>query len=245
MEANSNDSLFRKKILDLLSKEEEALFDNQFSENPDFQEEFHAYKEVFETVIVAENKELKKQLEHLVGPKKRTFGSWLPMAASFAVLLGVAAFLYVSGKGNVYDTYFDTYPNVVLPTTRGDQGSGDILEKAFFHYDQAQFEEATKAFDTYLEGNEDRTVMLYSAVALMHLNESDQAKERLELLLNTANDFEFTAEARWYLALLYLKKDNIPKAKALLESNRKEGLAFKAAEIDELLQLLGESNESH
>ncbi|NQZ42979.1 MAG: hypothetical protein HRT65_01625 [Flavobacteriaceae bacterium] len=243
MEANSNDSLFRKKILDLLSKEEEALFDNQFSENPDFQEEFHAYKEVFETVIVAENKELKKQLEHLGTPKKKNFGSWLPMAASFAVLLGVAAFLYVSGKGDVYDTYFDTYPNVVLPTTRGDQGNGDILEKAFFHYEKAQFEEATKAFDIYLEVNEDQTVRFYSAVSLMHLNESDQAKERLEFLLNTANDFEFTAEARWYLALLYIREGDIPEAKTLLESNKKEGLAFKAAEIDELLERLEELDE--
>ena len=244
MATQSNEAFFRKKILGLLTDKEEKLFEAQFSEDPNFRERYLSYKEMMETVIVAEQNDLKQQLKHLNQPNKKRFSVWLPIAASFALLLGLAYFSTTHTKKDLFDTYFDTYPNVVLPTTRGSQGTQDILEKAFFNYDSGRFTEANKAFEIYLERQEDPRISFYRAMALMNVENFEEAQKILLSIAASENEtFEYLPEVRWYLALLHLEKGNNPAAVSLLRLNKAKGVRFKAKETDELLIALKDKED--
>ena len=241
MAAQNNEALFRKKILGLLSAEEERLFDLQFSDNSDFREQYFVYKEMMEVVIVAEKKALKQKLERLNQSKKKKLKLWLPLAASFILLIGLASIFYSRDTNDLYDTYFDTYPNLILPTTRGGQENGGILEKAFFNYDRRQFEEANRAFETYLQNNKDSRISFYQAMGLMNSRKLEEAKKILVSVEKSENEsFEYMQETRWYLALLYLREGNKENAVKLLETNKAKESDFKLEETDDLLVFLKE-----
>ncbi|MEM6815396.1 MAG: hypothetical protein AAF600_13590 [Bacteroidota bacterium] len=241
MAAQNNEALFRKKILGLLSAEEERLFDLQFSDNSDFREQYFVYKEMMEVVIVAEKKALKQKLERLNQSKKKKLKLWLPLAASFILLIGLASIFYSRDTNDLYDTYFDTYPNLILPTTRGGQENGGILEKAFFNYDRRQFEEANRAFETYLQNNKDTRISFYQAMGLMNSRKLEEAKKILVSVEKSENEsFEYMQETRWYLALLYLREGNKENAVKLLETNKAKESDFKLEETDDLLVFLKE-----
>ncbi|MEM9867183.1 MAG: hypothetical protein AAF765_05820 [Bacteroidota bacterium] len=241
MAAQNNEALFRKKILGLLSAEEERLFDLQFSDNSDFREQYFVYKEMMEVVIVAEKKALKQKLERLNQSKKKKLKLWLPLAASFILLIGLASIFYSRDTNDLYDTYFDTYPNLILPTTRGGQENGGILEKAFFNYDRRQFEEANRAFETYLQNNKDSRISFYQAMGLMNSGKLEEAKKILVSVEKSENEsFEYMQETRWYLALLYMREGNKENAVKLLETNKAKESDFKLEETDDLLVFLKE-----
>ena len=241
MAAQNNEALFRKKILGLLSAEEERLFDLQFSDNSDFREQYFVYKEMMEVVIVAEKKALKQKLERLNQSKKKKLKLWLPLAASFILLIGLASIFYSRDTNDLYDTYFDTYPNLILPTTRGGQENGGILEKAFFNYDRRQFEEANRAFETYLQNNKDSRISFYQAMGLMNSRKLEEAKKILVSVEKSENEsFEYMQETRWYLALLYMREGNKENALKLLETNKAKESDFKLEETDDLLVFLKE-----
>nr|WP_297915407.1 hypothetical protein [uncultured Allomuricauda sp.] len=241
MAAQNNEALFRKKILGLLSAEEERLFDLQFSDNSDFREQYFVYKEMMEVIIVAEKKALKQKLERLNQSKKKKLKLWLPLAASFILLIGLASIFYSRDTNDLYDTYFDTYPNLILPTTRGGQENGGILEKAFFNYDRRQFEEANRAFETYLQNNKDSRISFYQAMGLMNSRKLEEAKKILVSVEKSENEsFEYMQETRWYLALLYMREGNKENAVKLLETNKAKESDFKLEETDDLLVFLKE-----
>lgn len=241
MAAQNNEALFRKKILGLLSAEEERLFDLQFSDNSDFREQYFVYKEMMEVVIIAEKKALKQKLERLNQSKKKKLKLWLPLAASFILLIGLASIFYSRDTNDLYDTYFDTYPNLILPTTRGGQENGGILEKAFFNYDRRQFEEANRAFETYLQNNKDSRISFYQAMGLMNSRKLEEAKKILVSVEKSENEsFEYMQETRWYLALLYMREGNKENAVKLLETNKAKESDFKLEETDDLLVFLKE-----
>lgn len=241
MAAQNNEALFRKKILGLLSAEEERLFDLQFSDNSDFREQYFVYKEMMEVIIVAEKKNLKQKLERLNQSKKKKLKLWLPLAASFILLIGLASIFYSRDTNDLYDTYFDTYPNLILPTTRGGQENGGILEKAFFNYDRRQFEEANRAFETYLQNNKDSRISFYQAMGLMNSRKLEEAKKILVSVEKSENEsFEYMQETRWYLALLYMREGNKENALKLLETNKAKESDFKLEETDDLLVFLKE-----
>ena len=241
MAAQNNEALFRKKILGLLSAEEERLIDLQFSDNSDFREQYFVYKEMMEVIIVAEKKALKQKLERLNQSKKKKLKLWLPLAASFILLIGLASIFYSRDTNDLYDTYFDTYPNLILPTTRGGQENGGILEKAFFNYDRRQFEEANRAFETYLQNNKDSRISFYQAMGLMNSRKLEEAKKILVSVEKSENEsFEYMQETRWYLALLYMREGNKENAVKLLETNKAKESDFKLEETDDLLVFLKE-----
>ena len=153
----------------------------------------------------------------------------------------MASIFYSRDTNDLYDTYFDTYPNLILPTTRGGQENGGILEKAFFNYDRRQFEEANRAFETYLQNNKDSRISFYQAMGLMNSRKLEEAKKILVSVEKSENEsFEYMQETRWYLALLYLREGNKENAVKLLETNKAKESDFKLEETDDLLVFLKE-----
>ena len=83
--------LFRKRMLSLLSKEEEQAFDARLSADEAFAKEYQEYKELAEVLIVQENEELKNHLSTLSSAPSKSEPVWWKAAAVVVVLFGVFA----------------------------------------------------------------------------------------------------------------------------------------------------------
>jgi tetratricopeptide (TPR) repeat protein len=93
-----------------------------------------------------------------------------------------------------------------------------ILKEGLAAFNKQQFTIALDNFNLLLKNNqEDVNAQFYSALSYYNLNKTDQAIERLQLVVQNTND-TFYPEAQWCLALLAIKSGNMESAKAQLET---------------------------
>jgi hypothetical protein len=137
------------------------------------------------------------------------------VAAAVTVLLVVFGSLFVLNTGQTepskyFDNYFNPYMNNVNAITRS--GAAEFSEKdlAFAAYDNYNFVEASKYFESLLSQGEDASLLLYSANTDLALGNSSSAIAKLSKLFKDYNEFD--VQAAWYLSLANLKENNIEAA---------------------------------
>jgi len=238
MEAESDIILFRKKVLGRLSNDEAQAFEQRFETDMEFQKSYLEYKELFEVISVSEKQELKNHLKTVSEPSVKKYRYWLPIAATILLLVGAFwMYRFNAQPQGLYETYFDTYPNVIAPATRGSEPQ-NVLEKAYRNYDSGAFEKAALEFEKHLQYQANSDVSFYHAMALLNAGRLGEAKTILESLPKDDPDFAFADETQWYLALIYIKLENTEQAKGALLQLETEGNGFKADEIKSLLSEL-------
>ena len=124
------------------------------------------------------------------------------------------------------------------------------LETAFAYYENKQFEKASREFENADIGPVTRgdaeeytkllTFYIHYYQALSYLAASiktSQAISELRKAITTSPDAAWTTKAQWYLALAYIKSDEVNQAKALLKevagNNIVPGLKQKAIALSE------------
>lgn len=154
-------------------------------------------------------------------------------AASMLLLLGLSAyfFLFNSAPINTADLYasnFVPYHNVIQPIERSNQLE-DIKTKAFSAYENKEYAVALQLFEELNVKQNDSYIDFYKAMILMQLNKQEEA---IPLLKNyISKEGELVDRAIWYLALAYLKIDEIEHSKAQLQAlKNKNGFKHKATE---------------
>lgn len=192
-------------------------FEARLVADPELARELSTQKLIHEGIQQAGRKELHgslRDLEASLPPIEAETvplwrNTWLRIAAAITVLAVCSYLLWTrqAGPGQLFDEYFDPYPNVIIPTVRGDVAADTTLKaKAYRAYDRKAYREAIEFFE---KAEADEAVLLY--LANSHLAAGDA--ERAIILLNRViRDYDaFDEVARWYLCLAYLKagrKDN-------------------------------------
>lgn len=199
-----------------LTPEEEITFTNLLKEDTDFASTFAFEKNVKKAITLNERKDLKKKLQSFENPKKSY--KWLYVAASFTLLISVITWNNFSSTNHdsLYSAYYQTYPNVVAPTVRGENNE-DIKSEAFFEYDNENYEKSVALFSKIYRTDKDDYALFYKALSLMELgktNEAIAAFNQFDLSKNNS----FTPFVKWYLALSYVKENQKEKAVPLLQS---------------------------
>lgn len=131
------------------------------------------------------------------------------LAAMLAGLIFLPQFLAPPNPTSIYANYI-----AEEKASFGTKGVGDDLllegEKAF---NDKNYRKAIQAFDSYLRvdstGKNVYKVKIYKGIAHLEENEFDEAIELFESLR--------TGDQNWYLALAYLKQDNVEEAKKYLQ----------------------------
>lgn len=190
-----------------------------------------------------EQKEYLRSLETSLSEPQKTSqrSNWL-IAASIAIVIGLASTFFLwnqdSSVDELYDTYFAPYGNVVAPIVR-DQSTVSKKAHAFAQYEQGEYLKAIEAFDALVDQDslDIITSNFYKANAFLQLDEWDTAKK---LLLQVVDqNKEWKEESLWYLALASLKLKQIDSAKSyLLRLQKLDENAFKKKEINDLLDSL-------
>lgn len=145
---------------------------------------------------------------------------------------------------NLYQVHFEHYPNYITSTVRdNDQLTGPAGE-ALMAYEEKDFSGAVRLFQLEIPiQNADslaHEMRFYWAISYMAMDSMEEAIEILSLLTSKEN-FRFSRQSKWYMALAQLKKGRIENAKTsfskLMEENDMYGR--KAGEVLEELDLNG------
>ncbi|MGJ8594199.1 MAG: tetratricopeptide repeat protein [Aquaticitalea sp.] len=208
-----------------LTSEEHRLLEDFLANDLEFKDAFLFEQNLKKAIGQHEKKELKAQLQDYesrrVHEKKGSDTESKPsnfklysIAAAVLLFLTAGWFAYNTVYGvnfqELYNENYQDYPNTVYQITRSD--SDDTLERqAFVAYESENYRQAIDLFEK--NPNSDYTDF-YLAQSYAHLDDSGKARQLYKKII--AEDAQFTAEAHWYLALLYLKEENKSDAKTYL-----------------------------
>ena len=235
----NNQPLIKKYLNNTLSTDERKRLDLLLESNQDFKREFEEHKSIHRAFEINEAERLKQKLQSIENNKiseqssnstKRWF---LAIAASVLAIIGLSVYLNFFNT-NLYDEYFEIYPNVYQPVVRST--SQNMSNKAFVYYENKKYKEAQQSFELILESNPNPNIQFYYALSLLNGGKAEKASTEFENLLDT--NFEFQPEVYWYYALTQIKLKNLDKAKTILQSSENKGFQFKAKERKQLLDEL-------
>lgn len=210
-----------------LNQDEEKLFNELLESDADFKAQFDFEQNLKRAIKDKENQDLKAKLVSfekdivIEAPKSSSKKSYryLAIAASIALLIGLAWMGYVDGSSSKYeDLYaanFQEYPNTVYTITRS--GSDESLERdAFVAYESGKYDAAIENFSQIPSEEQQSYIDFYFAQSYLNVGKNDRAKEYFKKIITNADTF--VAESHWYLAMIALKE----KDKTVAESELKK-----------------------
>ena len=176
--------------------------------------------------------------EQKTKPKVFRLNPWLA-AASIALLIGIASWFLFLNSGEIntkelYASHFVPYENVVMPIERGEEIK-DLKASAFAAYENEEYSNALKLFEKLQTIEKDAYIDFYSAMVLMQLNRVEEAIPLLEGYIE--KEGKLKDRATWYLALAYLKINNVGASKKELNKLILSG-SFKSKTAKALLSKL-------
>ncbi len=171
---------------------------------------------------------------------------WLGIIA--AILIGVL-FLFFSlppspeeqySAEDLYAANFEAYPNLLFPSETNIGTSAQSPEqKALQLYQEKDYLSAIDSIDSILKSNPNEDLFFYQSVAQLASDKNTDALINLSSIVESKQG-SFVPQARWYLALAYLKIGASEEAKALLQELAKEEKGFKSNRSAAILEILKE-----
>ncbi len=204
-------------------------------------------KDVVDEIEYAVDEDIREQVSgegnksHLMLNKR----IYYVLAVAALIVAGVFIFIPDNTDRQLYEAYFQPYPNEVVPYTRGQQVPEefehlDALEynsivQAMKYYDQGNYKEALKLFTGNVAQSENNAgILFYKSICQLETNKEIQAIGNFSYILSLTTP-PLEKQAEWYLALAYLKTNQTGKATQLLEKIHNEKSHPYAEKAEELL----------
>ena len=228
-----NENLIERYLLNLLSEEEKQSFEKRLKTDKTLAQEVFLQKEIIEDIEGIGRLELKSQLKNIhteLYPKKsETKGGsriFILRVAAAAIFIGVlvgAWWMMQQGPSNqeLFTENFEPY--ALSLNQRSD--TDEVFYQIENHYFNKNYEQVIPLLEGVLDQSEQKSsqLQLGLGISYMQSGKSQEAINQFKTIISK-NDFNFEDEARWYLALAYLKTNNI--------TNAREALSVLASESD-------------
>jgi tetratricopeptide (TPR) repeat protein len=230
-----------------LSIEEKADFQQQLQQDPSLAQEVGLYKDIFSGLAIGGRKDMKAHLkaldeksfsqeaasklqasvtENIKGKVIQSFwqrNAWLTGIAA-CLVLGLVAFLWVSNSSSansLFAKYYAPYPNVVAAVERGETIQ-DATKQAMQAYESGDYTRAIQGLQQIANNDpEASSLYLYLGISYIETSQLDSAKVYLEKATADAAS-KLHTQAKWYLALAYLKNKEKEQAIVHLQSLSQE-----------------------
>ncbi|MCD4696295.1 MAG: hypothetical protein K8S16_08665 [Bacteroidales bacterium] len=140
------------------------------------------------------------------------FKTWHLAAASFALILVVGGLWYIlsnkpfSTERLVSKYYKPAHP--ILQVRSIEINSDDAFKEAFSFYQQNDFKNALKYFNTL---DNQITAKFYSGICYIELEQFDKAIRSFEYVISDKDNL-FVEQAEWYMGLIYLMNNQKDEA---------------------------------
>lgn len=210
-----NEALIYKYFEQQLSEEEKVLFASLLQNDTAFAKEVEYQKNVKKAITLNEREVLKQKLKSFEAKPKFRTAYWLGAAVVILFLGGLTWFqLQSTSPEKLYQEYYQSYPNVVAPTVRGDN-ERNLKSDAFYEYDSGNYEKSLTLFSKIYADEGVDYALFYKAMSLLELKRYEEAIASFDEFKTTDNN-AFSPFVKWYKALSYLKLNEKGKAIELL-----------------------------
>lgn len=237
MRKKDNTELIEAYLNNELTAEDKATFENRLNADKDLVAELALHKQIRGFVKENEVQQLKNQVKvwlqeevafvpsemKVVKKPFLSISGLARIAAILAVVLGIGWF-YFSDKNPemtaevAQDKYFTELLAQNPGTLQGDdQRSVWIQAFSEKNYDQVIL---------IIEKKQEKTPEEIYYLGLSYSAKGNYAKAIEQLSMKTLQDSVYAEKAEWAIALIYLKQDDKPKAKALLQKIAKSNSEF-------------------
>lgn len=248
MNKKENFDKIERYMDDSMSSPERLAFEEQLEKDATLQAALRLHQDV-ETSLKGEKiHQFRKTLNAVdaawQGEEKKTakirpinYKKYLSIAAAIALL--IVAFLYFSpsvqtnsvlatnSPSELFESYHETY-SMVLNQRSGTEEE-DQISKAVQAYEEQDYKKAASIFQT-LKDKETSAGIFHFYAALSELS-AGNASAAIPLFEKINEDMPalYVEQSRWYLALAYLKNENIAAAKVTLQGIQKGAYQYEAA----------------
>lgn len=239
-----DNSIIEKFFSNSLTEDELLEFKNQYNSNPEFKKEVKFLESLKVVSGHEDDKAFKatlKGFEVEASKKHRTlFSKKLYPIITVAAILTIGLFISIywfsnTSEKDLFATYFEPSKNVSVPIVR-DENSQNITTEAFILYAEKDYNKASVLFEkAYLAQNQSE-LLFYQGNALLALGHTTQAIEKFREHIKLQDTL--SNRSHWYLALAYLKNDDLENAKKELNTFINTNENFKIKEAKSLLKKL-------
>jgi len=262
-EVNKNE-LMEQYLLGQLTGELLAAFEEKLASDAAFRQEVALEKAILKNLRKVGRQEWALKLENFhqemesagaeetpVIPLKRPIASedkfyskkvFFAIAATIVLLLLATIILItINNKTNpqsIFVAYYEPYPSVEQVTRNLPNNIVTERTKAFGFYNNGNYSEAIKSFNSILANGEDEVVLFYLGNAYLSANKPQEAENTFISYLHKYKEFE--VESKWYLGLSYLKQEKVKQARQLLDALAKQNNDY-SHKATALLESLGEA----
>lgn len=222
-----------------LGNEDLFNFKNLLSNNPDVKRDYKLILDINKSILEEDVMALRETLDYIYNNSivKRTSSVFTTarffysVAASIALLITTGVLVQKLNNPNtdnqaIYEKYYSPY-EVSVAYRSGNTEIDRLLFNAFERYEEKDYEQALELFEEVLKSrDEDMAANLYSGITYMEEEKYQKAKTSFnKIILN--NDNMFIEQAKWYLALCYLKTEKNDDAQVILSKIIKEESYYK------------------
>jgi tetratricopeptide (TPR) repeat protein len=229
----------------LLSKQERILFEEILRSDPVLMKEFRLRKKVNEALLEDDVIELRHTLDGILSndhTTKRIFKNPIFVASVAACIALIITFSFFSfpklTNQELFADNYSKYPVVTCFRSNTNITKKDLLIcSAFEAYESNDYAKSQEYFYKLREtDNANYMIEFYLALCELELNNLGES-EKLLLDLTKTKSHIFHEQSSWYLALLYLKQDDVQKAEKTFEIIIKEEMC-KKTEAESILKSL-------
>ncbi len=243
----NKEELLHRYFLDELTSEEETMFTSLLQDDDEFKAQFEFEKSVQRVIKHKERIGLKKKIQGFEDEDqsknitKRKVINWKPLgiAASLAVIISLGVYMYNTvfnqGTEELFASNYEKYPNTVSPIVRSGTQPQTPEQLAFEAYETDNDTKAIELFIALKEKPHPEYIDFYLAQSYLKNGQLVHAIGQFQKTILENN--EFSSPSRWYLALAYLKNNDIKKATATLETIIEKG-GYKNKEAKVLLGIM-------
>lgn len=220
----------------LLSAEEMKDFDRLKSNDEEFLKELELFKKANQAVrlstiisLKSDIKQIHKDMEEVKKPRIISLIR-IGVAASILLVVGIGFYAQSYSNRNLYNEAFSPVGDYI---TNMDDEFTD-MEKAMELYDRNQFEKAKLLFTQVYDSTGDQVALFYVGHCEYQAGNMQKAIQDLSKVSNS-----YESEAQWYIALAYLKINDVDRSINMLDNiidgNQDEKFTVKARQLKEKL----------
>ncbi len=226
-----------KYINNQLTEADKEVLEDELKNDPLLQEKLDQLKNASEATESYGLKLKLNQIHSDLYPENqktnsRKFYYYAAAACIFLVTIGWWFSSSVQSSDELYSKHFEIYPDYVSSRTV----DTNEIKAAFEYYNTGKFQKAASEFEK-LHQNNSQNIDVPFYLGLSHLNDN-QTNNAIKYLTDVvANNDKYRQQARWFLALAYLKGSQLTEAKAILKNIKAADFRFQEAQ-----QLISEIN---
>ena len=203
-------------------------FNNKLATDREFALLFSNYQLAMKSAEHYGKIKMKERIKKIMDEEKNTRPAWYPnnwlkIAAVLIVLLTVSSpfiYNYYGGRQDYQELFnenFNLYPNV-LNQRGNDLQNNLMLSEAMSYYSNKDFVNAVALMEELIKNHDSLagTIDFYRGICLLGAGKDDDAADVFSNIL-AKPDESFKNQAKWYLALTYLKSGKREEAEELLK----------------------------